>query len=244
MPKESNLEFKVGLFMLAALVGLTAFIFSVSDSNVLEKGKSLRVVFGFANGIKKSAPVRIAGVDEGIVKDIRLFFDRKDSMTKVEMDLQIKKETQIPADSVVTVNQLGMMGEKYIEIFPGTDTRNFFQEGQTIIGKDPIAQEAISTRVMEVSNKLESAIGGVNRLISDQKNIDSIGATLEHLSVMTGSLDDILVNMKEGKGTVGKLLYDERLYDDLEGLAADLKEHPWKLLYRPKTKDRRPKTTD
>ena len=70
MPKESNLEFKVGLFVLIAIIGLIMFIFSVSDSSVLEKGKSVNVVFGFANGLKKSAPVRIAGVDEGIVEEI------------------------------------------------------------------------------------------------------------------------------------------------------------------------------
>jgi len=239
MPKESNLEFKVGLFILAALIALTVFIFSVTDSNVLEKGKSLRVVFGFANGVKKSAPVRIAGVDEGIVKDIQLFFDRADSKTKVSIELWIKKETQIPIDSIVTVNQLGMMGEKYIEVTPGADTKNFFAPGQTIIGKDPIAQEAISERVMEVSNKLENAIASVDKLISNEQNIDSISGTLENLSSMTGNINDIIVSLKAGNGTIGRLFYDERLYEDLEGLAADLKENPWKLLYRPKDKKKR-----
>jgi len=241
MPKEFNLEFKVGLFMLAAMIGLGAFIFSVSDSSVLKKEKTIKVIFGFANGLKKNAPVRIAGVDEGLVKNVRLFFDRTDSKTKVEVVLWVREDTQIPGDSVVTVNQLGMMGEKYVEIFPGSDTKNFFQDGQMVIGKDPIAQEAISERVMEVSGKLEDAIGGVNRLISDQENIDSIGTTLKNLSSLTGSLDSIVYDMKAGKGTIGKFLYDERIYDDLEGLAADLKENPWKLLYRPKkVKGRRP----
>ena len=235
MPKESNLEFKVGLFMLIAMIALAMFIFSVSDSSVLKKGKSLRVIFGFTNGLKRNAPVRIAGVDEGLVKGIKLFFDRTDSKTKVEVELWVREDTMIPVDSVITVNQLGMMGEKYIEISPGDDTKNFFGEKQVVAGKDPIAQEAISVRVMEVSNKLENAIGGVNRLINDGKNVDSIGATLKNLSSMTGSLDEIIYDMKEGKGTIGRLLYDERLYDDLQGLTADLKENPWKLLYRPKT---------
>jgi phospholipid/cholesterol/gamma-HCH transport system substrate-binding protein len=234
MPKESNLELKVGIFMLAALAGLSMFIFSVSDSSVLEKGKSLKVVFGFANGLKKNAPVRIAGVDEGLVKDIQLFFDRKDGKTKVEVELWIKEDTKIPGDSVIAVNQLGMMGEKYIEIFPGQDTENFFEENKLILGKDPISQEAISQRVMDVSNKLDNAIGGIDRLIRDEKNVDSIQATLANISSATSTIDDILKDMREGKGTVGKLLYDERLYDDLEGMTADLKENPWKLLYRPK----------
>jgi len=239
MPKESNLEFKVGLFMLISLVGLIMFIFSVSDSSVLDKGKSIRVVFGFANGLKKNAPVRIAGVDEGTVKSISLFFDRDDRKIKVKVDLWVKKETKIPIDSIVTVNQLGMMGEKYIEIFPGTDTQNFFKEGQVYRGKDPIAQSAISERVLEVSDQLENAISGINRLVSDERNIESFGNTLENLSLLTGSLDDILYNVSEGKGTIGKFLYDDRFYEDLEGMAADLKENPWKLLYRPKQSRRK-----
>ncbi len=239
MPKESNLEFKVGLFVLISLMGLIMFIFSVSDFSVLDKGKSIRVVFGFANGLKKNAPVRIAGVDEGTVKSINLFFDRADRKTKVEVDLWIKKETRIPNDSTVTVNQLGMMGEKYIEIFPGTDTQNFFKEGQVYRGKDPIAQSAISERILEVSDQLESTISGVNRLLSDERNIKSFGDTLENLSLLTGSLDDILYNVREGKGTIGKFLYDDRFYEDLEGMAADLKENPWKLLYRPKQSRRK-----
>ena len=234
MPKESNLEFKVGLFMLISLAGLIMFIFFVSDSSVLDKGKSIKIVFGFANGLKKNAPVRIAGVDEGTVKSINLFFDRADRKTKVEVNLWIKKETRIPNDSTVTVNQLGMMGEKYIEIFPGTDTQNFFEEGQIYVGKDPIAQAAISERMMEVSKKLESAVSGINRLVSDERNIESFSIMLENLSLLTGSLDDILYNVSEGQGTIGKFLYDDRFYEDLEGLAADLKENPWKLLYRPK----------
>ena len=74
MQKVSKLEFKVGLFVIVAFICLAAFVFSVTDSSVFAKGKTLKVVFSFANGLKKSAPVRIAGVDEGIVKDINLFF--------------------------------------------------------------------------------------------------------------------------------------------------------------------------
>jgi len=234
MPKESHLELKVGLFVIASLIGLVIFIFRVSDTTGLEKGKSIRAVFGFANGVKKSAPVRIAGVDEGIVKDIQLFFDQKDRKTKVAVELWVKEETKIPVDSKIVVNQLGMMGEKYIEIFPGTDTKNFYRAGQTVIGQDPIAQSQLSERMMEVSNKLESAVSGVNRIISDEQNVESIRDALKNLSVLTGSLDGIVSEINEGQGTIGMLLKDRRLYENLEGMTADLKKNPWKLLYRPK----------
>jgi len=245
MPKESHLELKVGLFVLAAMIGLAMFIFSVTDTSVLEEGKTLKVVFGFANGLKKSAPVRIAGVDQGSVKAINLFFDRKDKHTKVVIDLWLKKAVQIPSDSVIMINQLGLMGEKYIEIIPGMDTENFFKEGQTLIGKDPIAQEMLSEKVWGVAEKVEQTVTGVNKVITDDATLDSLKLTLVNLSTMTGALNSIIYDLKDGKGTAGKLLYDERLYDnlegmtaDLQGMAADLKTSPWKLLYRPKEKRR------
>ena len=234
MSKESNLEFKVGLFVLVGLIAFTVFIFSISDKAVFEEGKTIRVVFYFANGLKKNAPVRIAGVEEGIVKDIGLIFDKNDRRTKAQVDLWVKKDTKIPADSMVTINQLGLLGEKYIEIIPGQEINNYFQEGKVYIGKEPIAQEAISERVMQVATKVETAVGGVNDIVHNDQYKSDIGGTLEHLNSLTGSLDDILGNVREGKGTVGKLFYDEGLYDDLHGLTSDLKANPWKLLHVPK----------
>jgi len=196
----------------------------------------MKVIFKFANGVKKNAPVRVAGVDEGTVKDIQLFFDREDGVTKVEIDIWINQDTQIPKDSTVTINQLGLLGEKYVEVFPGLDTKEFLKDGDVIIGKDPIAQEVISAKVMDVVNKFEQSIAGFNRLINDDRNVTSIGDTLENLSKATGGLKDMIADLREGRGTAGKILYDERLYDNLEGFTADLKENPWKLLYRPKKK--------
>lgn len=236
MPKESNLEFKVGIFVVAALVGLAFFILSISNSSVLEEGKTIRAVFEFANGLKKNAPVRIAGVEEGIVSDIRLFFDRSDSKTKAEAFLWVKKSTQIPTDSVVTVNQLGLLGEQYVEITPGVSTTDFIPHEGTVRGKDPISQQAVTERVWQVADKVEEVVGGVSRVMTDEENIAAIKKTFENLSTMTGEVNSIVLDMKAGKGTIGRLLYDKHLYDNLEGLTADLKENPWKLLYRPKNK--------
>ena len=227
MPMEKNLEFKVGLFVLAALVGLTVFIFSITDSPLFEGGSSLKVVFGFANGLKKSAPVRVAGVDEGIIQNIGLFFDPLDRKMKAQIELWLKKDMKIPQDSTVMINQLGLMGEKYVEIIPGVNTTEFWKDGETVTGIDPVAQEAIAQKVMEVATSID-------KMISEEKNKGSITATLENLSLLTGNLKDITTDIRGGKGTLGKIFYDERLYDDLQGLTADLKANPWKLLYRPK----------
>jgi phospholipid/cholesterol/gamma-HCH transport system substrate-binding protein len=234
MPKESKLELKVGSFVLAALIAVTVFIFSISDTSSLKKGKTIKVIFGFANGLKKNAPVRMAGVDEGIVKNIDLFFDRQDSKTKAQIELWVSADLQIPSDSIVLVNQLGLLGEKYIEILPGINTKEFYRDGETVVGKDPVPQEIISEKITEIVKKLEVTIGSVNQIIDDKENKASLSQTLKNLSLLTGNLNDVVVHVKEGKGTVGRFLYDEGFYEDLESFTSDLKANPWKLLYRPR----------
>ena len=227
MPKEINLELKVGAFVLLAFVFLTAFIFSLSDFSAFEKGVSMEVIFGFANGLKKSAPVRFAGVDCGLVKDINVFFDKKEGKTKVKINVWLKAGTDIPADSVVTINQLGLLGEKYVEIIPGVST-DHLNEGSVLSSKDPIAMEKISEMVSQLAGKIEQSVDGFNAVVNNEKNQKAFEITLEGISL-------IITNVREGKGTVGKLFYDESIYDDLEDLTSDLKANPWKLLYRPKS---------
>lgn len=234
MPKESHLEIKVGSFVVIALILLTSFVFSISDSSIFEHAKKIKVIFEFANGLKKSAPVRVAGVEQGLVTDIKLFFDYQDSKMKAEVALNVKHDTQIPVDSVFMINQLGLLGEKYVEIIPGKDTKEFVAEGQTVIGKNPINQEVLSEKIMLVANNLEQTIAGVNHIINDEENIASIRQTFKNLSDVTGGLKDIIVKVNTGQGTVGKLLSDDQLYKNVEGLTSDLKQNPWKLLYRPK----------
>ena len=229
MPKESHLELKVGIFVFIGIVCFTYFIFSISDYSSFEKGKKINFTFGFANGLKKSAPVRFAGVDTGIVKDLKVFFDSEAKQTKVVVDVWLKADTKIPLDSTVIINQLGLLGEKYIEIIPGVDQENFFEEERTYVGKDPTPQEKITEKISTIAMKLEQTVDGVNSVILTEHNKQSIETTLAGLS-------HIVTNVKEGHGTVGRLFYDEGFYDDLHALTSDLKENPWKLLYRPKTR--------
>jgi phospholipid/cholesterol/gamma-HCH transport system substrate-binding protein len=221
MSKATHLEFKVGMFVLIALIGLIAFIFSVSDSSVFEEGKILRIVFGYANGVKISAPVRIAGVEKGTVRDIKLFFDREDFKTKVEIELKVQKDLRIPADSLIMINQLGLMGEKYVEIIPGKDNKNFFEEGQIYLGRDPIPQEIISLRVMEVAGDIEETISGIKRFVGSEVAITHLENTVKNFSESTDSLSAILNHLEEGNGTLGRLLRDDKVYNNVESITAD-----------------------
>src|ERR1039457_1754221 len=105
MSRDNGLELKVGSFVLLALLALTFFIISVSDLSIFEKGHHFQVVFGFASGLREAAPVRLAGVEVGLVKKLEVFVDEADGRkTKVRVKIWIKDGISIPADSNITIN--------------------------------------------------------------------------------------------------------------------------------------------
>ena len=236
MPKEAHLEFKVGIFVILAFIAGTIFIFSVGDFLIFEEGYTIRAIFGFASGVKKSSPVRFAGVDVGLVKNVDIFYDREDSETKVELGLWLRKGMKVPKDSVVMINQLGLFGEKYVEILPGMDAKEFLKGGDVVKGKDPIIQEKIAEQIVDVTMSLRAGVEGLNAIVNDQGNRESFKEALSRISGLTESLDNILNQVEGGQGTLGKLFYDDGIYDDLEALSSDLRGNPWKLLYRPDKK--------
>lgn len=49
-------------------------------------------------------------------------------------------------------------------------------------------------------------------------------------------IDETVLKIKNSEGTIGKLLYEDALYKEIEALIADLRAHPWKLFWKTKEK--------
>jgi len=211
--KTRSLELKVGIFVFIGLVILTYFVLMIGDFKLMKHGYHIKTVFGFANGIKVGAPLRFAGVDVGEVKEIKLTHE-KDGKTIVFLTGWVESETSIPKDSRAWVNTLGLLGEKYLEIIPGKDFQHPLKENDILLGEDPTSVQEVTDLVKDIS-------------LQAKETLTSLQSTL-------ASAEVLLKDVHEGRGTVGKLFVDDKLYTDLEEMFADLKRHPWKLLYRPK----------
>jgi len=53
---------------------------------------------------------------------------------------------------------------------------------------------------------------------------------------IASDLDESIVKIKNKEGTIGKLLYDDTIYNELEALVTDIRQHPWKLFFKTKEK--------
>ena len=151
----------------------------------------MKVIFGFANGLKVSAPVRFAGVDAGMVKDIGVFYDSTEQKTKVQVDIWLEAGTEVPADSTVWINQLGLLGEKYVEIIPGQNQNQLLEPGAMLIGEDPISFEQISTMIGKLAVKLDHTVDGINEVVLNPENQQSIVQIFDNLESFT---EDIKAN--------------------------------------------------
>src|SRR3989338_4372749 len=230
MALESNLELKVGIFVIAAIILLIVFVFMISDISLFKPGWNLKLIFGFADGVKLAAPVRVAGVDMGKVKDIKMFYDTQDKKTVVEIMVWLSRDARIPVDSKAWVNQLGLLGEKYVEIIPGKNYSSYLKDGDQLAGEDSISMRELGELGRKIATKLDESINGFNEVFKDEKMRTSLKDLIVNLKGTTDSLNSIFARIKNGEGTIGKLLYEDTIYKDLEGLTSDLRANPWKLL--------------
>lgn len=209
---RSSFELKVGIFIFIGIVILSVIIFSIGNFYTIKRGYTLNVIFNFANGISEGAPVRYAGVEVGEVQDIQVYFDEAEDRPMVRILIWVSQNTWINEDAKAAINTLGLLGEKYLEIVPGSRDRKLLKKGDTLRGQDPVSTEELTRETRETLTKISGMVESINKVVAD---------------------------MQEGRGTLGRLMTDESLYEHIDEMILDIKENPWKLLHKPREKRRK-----
>ena len=106
--------------------------------------------------------------------------------------------------------------------------------------------ERITTQIRDDSGPMlkdaREALANLNRVsatVGDEKQQEKIKKTLNDLAQLAeranataADAQAIVAHIKKGEGTVGALVMDEEIYDDMQELVRDLKHNPWKFLWR------------
>jgi len=206
---RTRVELKVGVFVFIGGIILAIFVWRIGNLNKGVSGYSANFLFKFVNGVRVGAPIRFAGVDIGEVKVMKFIPSDGEQKTQVKITGWLRKDVSIPGDSSVWINTLGLLGEKYVEIMPGKDYSKILAENDTLIGTDPIPMQEVGEIAKRIADRLQDTLN---------------------------DLDQTIVRINNKEGTVGKLLYDDTIYKNIDAFVLDLKEHPWKLLFKPKEK--------
>jgi len=242
--KKINLEMKVGIFVFFGLAVLGTLVFKAGDFYI-KPGYSVRFLFDFVSGIDGGSPVRLAGVKVGEVKSIYIIRDAE-SKTQAEVVAWISQGVLIEQDAEARINSIGLLGEKYLEIIPGSAGSPTLSSGATLVGNHPVVFEKITESGSRLIGKLETTVDHLNRVVADPSFQSDVKGTFSNASAVTKNMLEASADLKEaaksakivfgrmrdGEGTVGRLLKDDTIAKDLEAFVKDIKSHPWKLLKR------------
>src|SRR3989338_2043096 len=237
-----NFELKVGIFIFIGIVILSVIIFSIGNFYSVKRGYTMDVVFSFANGIGLGAPVRYSGVEVGEVQEIQVYFDEKENRPLVKLTVWVSQNTWINENAKASINTLGLLGEKYLEITPGTRDTRLLEKGDTLRGQDPVSTEEIARSTKELVEKIGTLTESINKIAGDEAVATSLKNTISNMEALSGDLRDFLSDARQGKGTIGRLMSDDTLYKHIDEMVLDIKAHPWKLLFKqPEPKENKKK---
>lgn len=234
-------EWRLGLFIAGGIVLFGLFIFMITNMKLFQKTYEVRVLFRYASGIDSGAPVRLAGVQVGEVKRVKIIYDPETERPIVEVDLDIQQGVRIRQNAVVLINTLGILGERYIEILPGTKDKPLVHDGDVLIGRDSVPLAQLADLAYQIARKLDATIDGLQEIFVTEESKQSLKIALTNLKELTENLnklvkdtDEAVIQIKAGEGTIGKFLTDPTLYNEMLDLVRDIKKHPWKLLRKPR----------
>ena len=132
--KRENLELRVGIFVIAALLILGGLVFKSGDF-YLKPGYTLRFLFDFVSGVDRGAPVRLAGVDVGMVRQVSLS-GREAQAEAVEIVFEVNASYagDFREDSRAILAAEGLLGERYINISKGSPASPQIPSGLILSG--------------------------------------------------------------------------------------------------------------
>lgn len=241
MTQRWTLEVKVGAFIVSGLVLLVVFVFAIGDlSTALQPGYRLRVLFDSANGITDGSPVQYAGVEVGKIQDVKIVYSEQ-AGPQVQLLVRLPSNVTVRTDDEASISTFGLLGEKYLEIMPGPGQGSVLEPDGELIGKPPVSTERVIERSNEVLTEFKQALQGINSLVGDpeariylKEAIREARDATRNWKALGERLNLAMSYAESGEGNLGKLLYDEDLYQRMVFFVEDLRAHPWKLLVRPK----------
>lgn len=236
MNTSSSQKIKTGLFVVITIVLLVAGIFLIgSKQNLFSSTFDVYGTFRNTGGLQAGNAIRFGGVNVGTVKAIRI---ENDTTVHVDMVIQSSKREFIKKDAVATIGSDGLMGDKLLEIQPGSPTAQPIEPGGKIRTAEPMDYAAIIARfsrvaenaevitsaLADMSMQIKSGNGSISRLLYRDDLAVALNGTLTNARNLTGSLHDVTLQVKSGKGSMGELLYTNNLSQGLDRTVAGANE--------------------
>ena len=198
-------EALVGIFFIVGLVILLAVFEFIGEIPFLTRGYSLRSYFKSVGELREGNPVKLQGVEVGKVSKIKIVDG------KIEVKMELKEEAPVKKDSVATIRLTSLLGTSYVYLTFGSPESPIAPPGSILPSEEP-------ADINEILAKVESSVSSIEAMFG------AFGENKERISSLLDNLDSVLAGAAKGEGTIGKLLKDDSLYNEVKETFASMNE--------------------
>lgn len=194
MKNTSSHKLRLGGFVILGTILFIAGVYLIGQrKEMFKKTFTISAYFQNVNGLQKGNNVRYAGIDIGTVRGITMI---NDSTIRIDMNIDEKIITHIKKDAIATIGSDGLVGNMIVNIVPGKGLETVISNGDTIESYSKIGTDDILSTLIVSS---------------------------ENAAILTADLLKITNAMTEGKGTLGVLLNDTIMAQELKQSVTNLK---------------------
>jgi phospholipid/cholesterol/gamma-HCH transport system substrate-binding protein len=215
-------ELKVGVLIITALVILSAIIILVLGvESPFAPRYTIYTYLPNIGGLRPDTPVMLEGVTIGEVKEFE--FAEIGKGVRITMRIQKKFQDRIRTDSIAKLQSLGLLGDKYIEITQGTLNGRVLKEGEAITGAPPLDLDQMIAKATHSFDNFSETVDNIKVLTQGLRQGEGTVGKLLRDEQVYKNLNETLLRFHSGKGTIAQLLNNDALYKDLDGAVSNLR---------------------
>lgn len=217
MPGVST-EVKVGLFVMVGIAILAYMTIRLGDFKFGEtKGYEIWAVFDHATGLKKAAPVEMAGIQIGKVERISLYENR------ARVTMRISADVALPVDTAANIRTRGVLGDKYISLDPGTPGAPTLKNGQELTkARVPTDLEEVMSKIGSIASDVKDLTSSLRVSLGSPESQHNISESLANIKEITAALKDVVADNQNRLNNV--IVNLENFSRDMSQLSGDNKE--------------------
>jgi phospholipid/cholesterol/gamma-HCH transport system substrate-binding protein len=218
---KNSLETKLGIFVAVTILAAILIVETLGSFNWMRGGYHVSALFNTAQDLKEGNAVKMAGVEIGRVEKIEL------ANQKVKVTMKLNSNADVRTDSKATIQFTGLMGQNFVAISFGSPDAPKAAEGTVLETEEQPDLNAIMA-------KLDSAATGIENFgksFSGEKIENLVGPLIDFVKQNGGNLggsisniENITTQIASGQGTVGKLIYDQTLYNSAMDTVSNLQD--------------------
>ena len=230
----------VGAFVILGVLLFAVGLFFIGDRRLLfDDTFDVYAEFSRVAGLQNGSTVRVAGMNAGEVEAIQL---PASPSARFRVRLRVRRDLHqlIRLDSVASIQNDGLVGNKFVQVEPGTDESPQVPDNGTIQSREPFdladmlqrvneTIDLVTATISEVRDGVDEAMTTLAATASDAQVLlndigDEVRAVMAASRKVTEDVQVMVAGVRAGRGSVGQLMNDDAFYERLKNIAGEAEQ--------------------